>query len=139
MNDPVAWQDIEGRVAVTPFGCFEWGGSRTTEGYGRIQISRHERRAHRVAYELLVGPIPAGLQLDHLCRNRACVNPDHLEPVSSRVNTLRGVGVSAVNARKVACPRGHTSFKTVSTTGERYCPTCLNERRRVRRQNGSKW
>lgn len=60
-----------------------------------------------MAYELYVGKIPEGLQIDHLCRNRVCVNPDHLEPVTRRVNLLRGVGFSARNAKAVRCPAGH--------------------------------
>jgi hypothetical protein len=89
-------------------GCWEWRGQITTSGYG-ANGSRiaGEKVAHRISYVLLVGPIPEGLQLDHLCRNRACVNPEHLEPVTARVNTMRSGAASAINARKTHCDHGH--------------------------------
>lgn len=65
------------------------------------------RGAHRISYEMLIGPIPSGLQLDHLCRVRHCVNPQHLEPVTNRVNSLRGISLPAQNHRKTHCPQGH--------------------------------
>jgi hypothetical protein len=71
--------------------CWEWHGERIRNGYGRLWISTTQRMlAHRFAYELLIGPIPEGLDLDHLCRNRSCVNPAHLEPVTNRENVIRG-------------------------------------------------
>src|SRR5438105_7122344 len=82
--------------------CWSWLASKDRDGYGFFCVSkdRPDDRAYRVAYRLLVGPIPNGLELDHLCRNPGCVNPTHLEPVSHRVNVLRGQGPSAINARK---------------------------------------
>lgn len=84
------------KVRKEPNGCWAWIGARTGQtrtdhrgGYGSFFDGERMRPAHRVSYEIEVGPIPAGLQLDHLCRNRACVNPDHLDPVSPRMNTLR--------------------------------------------------
>lgn len=108
-------------------GCWEWTASRR-KGYGQIRIQAESGEwttaaAHRVAYELLVGPVPAGLDLDHLCRNTICVNPDHLEPVTRRANVLRGMGPSAENARKTRCLNGH-SFDGVYSTGQRRCLTC---------------
>lgn len=87
--------------------------------------------AHRVFYEHHVGPIPLGLTIDHLCKVTRCVNPDHLEPVTQRVNTLRGDGPSAVNARKTHCPHGHeyTPDNTyVRKAGGRICKTCSQQR-----------
>lgn len=84
-------------------GCWEWVGGRSSNGYGRWR----QRFAHRVVFILSGRVIPEGLELDHLCRNTLCVNPDHLEPVAPRENKRRGVGWSGVNARKTHCPRGH--------------------------------
>ena len=96
-------------------------------GYGHFSIKHKFRLAHRVAYELSVGPIPEGLTIDHLCRNHLCVNPAHLEPTTQRVNILRGTGPSALNAVKTACLRGH-SFDAQNTItnkrGTRSCRQC---------------
>ena len=89
--------------------CWKWTGCVIRTGYGAVWASSERRTAgaHRVAYELFVGPIPKGRQLDHLCRNPRCVRPDHLEPVTPRENTLRGTSFAAENARKTHCHRGH--------------------------------
>ena len=86
--------------------CWLWTAHKV-HGYGYIWKDGKMLRAHRLAYELARGPIPAGRTIDHLCRNKACVNPTHLEVVSFRTNTLRGVGPTARNARKTHCKRGH--------------------------------
>lgn len=118
--------------------CWEWTGIRNRGGYGLYVLSgptrpRKARMAHRVAYEALVGPIPEGLDLDHLCRNRGCVRPDHVEPVSHRVNTLRGNTLTAINAAKTHCKRDH-EFTPENTyrhkDGRRECWTCKRENRR---------
>lgn len=85
--------------------------------------------AHRVAYEMLVGPIPEGKQLDHLCRQRTCWNPAHLEVVTGRENTLRGVGRTAVNAAKTHCSRGHelAGDNLYVHDGQRKCRACKKE------------
>ena len=88
-------------------GCWLWDRAISQTGYGNICVDGKYRGAHRVVYEALVGPIPEGLHLDHRCRVRACVNPNHLEPVSQRENSLRGVGAAAVNARQTHCRHGH--------------------------------
>ena len=91
------------RVDKQAEGCWAWTGPRDKRGYGRLR----GRLAHRIAYELAVGPIPLGLTLDHLCRTHHCVRPTHLEPVTVRVNTLRGEGRAAKEARQTHCVRGH--------------------------------
>jgi len=110
-------------------GCWTWTAA-TRYGYGVMQAGARGAgllMAHRFAYELLIGPIPHGLTLDHLCRNRACVNPTHLEPVPLGVNLARGDGIGVRNARKTHCPAGHPydDANTVrNARGWRRCVTC---------------
>lgn len=120
------WQ----RVEVTGF-CWNYIGWTDKNGYGRTRWSSGMVLTHRLAYEQLVGEIPDGLLLDHLCRNTSCVNPDHLEPVTSQVNTLRGFSVVTEHAKKTHCPYGHeyTSENTrlqtrPSGTVSRACKAC---------------
>jgi|WetSurMetagenome_2_1015567.scaffolds.fasta_scaffold898528_2 hypothetical protein len=114
---------------VVGAGCWDWAGAKSTAGYGLIGGGRRGApllSAHRLVYETLVGPIPDGLVTDHLCRNRACVNPDHIEIVTHRVNILRGTGASARNASKTHCPAGHeyTPSNTNLSVGGRHCREC---------------
>lgn len=114
-------------------GCWVWTGSADPRGYGHVMIKRKCNMAHRVVYELLVGPIPEGLQLDHLCHNPWCVNPEHLEPVTPTQNNLRGLtNVCAVNSRKTHCKRGHelTGYNLKLVKKGRMCRTCQNMKRR---------
>jgi hypothetical protein len=109
-------------------GCWLWQGA-TAKGYGRFATiaRRSPSAAHRVAYELAVGPIPDGMQIDHLCRTPRCVNPAHLEPVTVRLNTLRGFSPSSDRARRTHCPRGHeyTPENTIlSRQNQRKCRAC---------------
>lgn len=103
-------------------GCWDWTGAGRADGYGRLMVGWKYIRAHRFAYRMLVGPIPNGLDLDHLCRNRRCVNPAHLEPVTRRENLARGIGWSGVNGRKKACYKGHPLV--MGSNGKRRCKTC---------------
>jgi hypothetical protein len=120
-------------------GCWEWIGG--TQGY-RFQygVVKHRNRkmlAHRIVYQLLRGPIPEGLVLDHLCRNPRCVNPGHLEPVTIGENVLRGEGPAARVARRTHCFRGHEKIPEnmqVRPNGTRYCKVCANDSRRPRRR-----
>jgi hypothetical protein len=82
------------KLVVQPNGCITWGGTCDRYGYGRFKLNGRMDKAHRVAYELFVGPIPAGLVIDHLCRHRACVNPQHLEAVTQTVNIQRIIHVA---------------------------------------------
>jgi hypothetical protein len=110
--------------------CWPWLGWKS-KGYGGFWNHNRSVRAHRFSYELLREPIPEGLTLDHLCRNRACVNPAHLEPVTHRVNVLRGIGLSAQNARKRTCKYGHPfdgHNVSVAADGERTCVMCRRRR-----------
>ena len=117
--------------------CWVWVGARTEGGYGQFRVGGRRgqvKLAHRLAWETWRGPIPPELQIDHLCRVRACVNPAHMEPVSQRVNILRGTGYTARSARRTECPNGHPhSEETNGFTGrgKRYCKTCNRDRARA--------
>jgi hypothetical protein len=107
-------------------GCWNWVGAKTSQGYGNFAIKKKNFVAHRVSYELCKGEIPDGLNLDHLCRNRGCVNPDHLEPVTQRENLLRGETIPSKHAEKTHCPAGHeySEENTRYYRGSRSCKTC---------------
>lgn len=112
-------------VEKTSSGCWEYATrNRAGRDYRQVNVSvdgiQVNQYAHRVAYAHLVGPIPDGMQLDHLCRNRTCVNPDHLEPVSAQENVRRA------RALVTACPQGHPydATNTRMYQGRRYCRAC---------------
>lgn len=122
------------KVLPTGF-CWYWAGGKTKLGYGVFRWNGRSGCAHRWAYESLVGPIPEGLDLDHLCRNPSCVNPDHLEPVTTGENIRRGIGwwtVSALQRDKTHCPKGHlySEANTRVYRGRRHCRACGRERRK---------
>lgn len=112
------WPKIDQKGPVSDYRpdlgpCWRWLAYVGKHGYGLFRLDNQMRLAHRVVYELLVGPIPAGLELDHLCRVRSCVNPKHLEPVTRSENILRsplrasGFGGGIANSKKTHCPNGH--------------------------------
>jgi hypothetical protein len=111
--------------------CWLWTGSQW-HGYGQIRISRKWRKAYRVSYEEFIGPVPAGLELDHVCRRPECINPAHLEPVTHRENILRGSAPAALQARKTHCVNGHPlSGENLRLEGRhRRCRICAIERAR---------
>lgn len=114
----------------TPADCWEWAAFRKPSGYGQFSAGKRRLAAHRVAYVLTHGEPPTGLDLDHLCRNRACVNPHHLEPVTRRVNLRRGTG----HGSETRCPQGHPYSPTntyVERDGSRKCATCVRARVRA--------
>ena len=149
-NLPLAfWQ----RIRVLENGCWLWVGHRNRTGYGQFHSQRRTVQAHRLAYETLVGPIPIGLQSDHLCHgadancgggdgclHRACVNPSHLEPVTGRENVLRGNTIIARCAAATACPSGHpydASNTYITPLGKRDCRVCRQEAgQRFRQRQG---
>lgn len=120
-----------------PLGCWQWTAA-LSNGYGHFGTGKHfgTVKAHRIAYLLLMGEIPDGYTLDHLCRNRRCVNPDHLGPVTAGVNILRGYNPAAKQARQVRCHRGHT-LPPRRDGQQRQCRACNAETLRRFRKAGA--
>lgn len=128
-TDPI--ERFDSKIITLENGCWFWTGFKNPAGYGTFPVTpKFTMMAHRYAYELHVGPIPKGLQIDHLCRNRACVNPAHLEAVTAMENTMRGFGPAALNTRKTHCPKGHPyegenlAQWQGQLVGRRYCREC---------------
>jgi hypothetical protein len=128
------------KVVESRNGCWLWTAGQRRGGYGRFRTGGKGSPttvSHRYAYEYLVGVVPHGLQLDHLCRNRLCCNPNHLEPVTPRENTLRGLTSARMNASKTHCPQGH-EYNTKNTRLikkgariERHCRLCGRDNMRA--------
>jgi hypothetical protein len=119
-------------------GCWQWLGTATkkNDGYGQIRLNGRMVVAHRVAYELVIGPVPPGKSIDHLCRNRLCVNPAHLEAVSPYENFLRGQSPLVDRRRQTHCKRGHPlsgENLRIEKTGSRRCVTCWKAQKKVYR------
>lgn len=137
----ISWQErFQRRVQHDPSGCWLWTGATTSNyGYGHLSLRRGQTEyAHRLAYRLAYGEIPAGWVIDHLCRTPACVNPAHLEAVPHRTNILRGIGPTVALHHAGVCKRGHP--RTPETTYYRkdrgrnvgYCRLCQREARKAR-------
>lgn len=106
--------------------CWAWLKSVNSHGYAQVQIRGIKYEVHGLIYRYFNGEIENGLELDHTCRNRACVNPDHLEPVTRRVNLLRGDTIPAKNVKKTHCPQGH-EYDGIDNRGARFCRVCSRE------------
>lgn len=113
--------------------CWNWIGSISKSGYGKFTLNQKPSYAHRASYELIKGKIPDGLQIDHLCRNRKCVNPEHLEVVTQQENKKRGLAgfITGLKQRaKTHCPQGHeyskenTYFSKHKKGNKRHCRIC---------------
>lgn len=156
---PDRWKPLMPRVAarilVTEDGCWQWDRPSHPKGYGKIHYQGKSWLAHRAVYTELVGPIPENLEIDHLCENKGCVNPEHLEAVPRIVNLMRSDRGFTSNARKTHCPKGHeyapenthSYYQEGKKTWARFCRTCRaqwaqdnrdrqNELRRARRARG---
>lgn len=105
--------------------CWNWLGGKNTRGYGHIEVNYKKISAYRLSYQLIKGKIPENKEIDHLCRNHACVNPDHLEAVTHKENVRRG-DVSKYNSIKTHCPQGHpySGDNLYNNNGRRHCKTC---------------
>lgn len=143
-------ENLLARLEVQPNGCWLWTGGVKSGGYVNYRVNGVSTLGHRFVYETLFGPVPDGLEIDHTCHNgtgcpggacvhRRCLNPDHLEAVTHRVNTLRGNGPFADRARQTHCIRGH-EFNEKNTyvrkNGTRWCLMCKQLRRKEARARG---
>jgi len=124
------------RIKKLDSGCWQWIGTiDISNGYGRLSYKHKEFMAHRVSYNLHRGEIEKGLVIDHLCKNKWCVNPEHLEPVTIGENVLRGDGITARNLKKTHCPYGHEYIGKnlyINPRGNRVCRQCIRNGSRIR-------
>lgn len=129
-------QRFASKIKPLPNGCWLYTGAKEKSGYGKFSIGRVTVLAHCYAFECVRGVIPKGLTLDHKCRLEGCVRPSHLEPVTIRINLLRGNTLQAANVAKTHCPKGHP-YDEQNTyrvkDGSRMCRECGRQRVRARR------
>lgn len=119
--------------------CWEWT-SQISSGYGYVSWHNRPIQVHRLMFAWICEPVPtieSGLEIDHLCRNRRCSNPLHLEIVTRQINSHRGISPAAINAQKAECPNGHSYSRRGN--GNRQCQTCINENRKRKRQDDPEW
>lgn len=140
MPVPNTMRSLLALVVLEENGCCRWTGYVDREGYGRVVFQGKDYLAHRFFYQHFVEPVPSGLVLDHLCRNRACVNCSHLEAVTDRVNILRGNTRAAMQLTRTHCPRGHpySGENLRISQGKRQCRECgrIGDYRRYWRERG---
>ena len=129
------FERFNAKHAAVSDGCWQWAGSLVTQGYGVLRDGQRRQYAHRLSYEHFKGPIPKGLEIDHLCRNRGCVNPDHLEAVTHKVNMLRGEAPRIKLHRAKVCAKGHPltgdniiDRSKYKSNGKQMCRICRNAR-----------
>jgi hypothetical protein len=113
--------------------CWLWKGGHNVHGYGVLSVKRRSVYAHRLAYEIACGPVPKGLELDHLCRVRNCVNPGHMEAVTHKENVKRSLFPSIVNRTKTHCKWGHllddsNIYRPPKAPAKRQCKQCIRRR-----------
>lgn len=126
-DERIPWRIWEKIYPEPNTGCWLWGASLAGGGYGQVHYQRRTRRAHQLVFEVLVNPVPVGFDLDHLCRVRWCVNPEHLEPVTRRVNLLRGVNlIWMTRANQTHCKNNHllSANNVTYYKNARYCRAC---------------
>lgn len=117
--------------------CWLWIGARTTKGYGHLRIGKKMYYPHRLSFFIKYGDIDPNLTLDHLCRNPICVNPEHLEEVNIKENTLRGNAPSTKNSRKTHCPKGHR-YDRIYSDNRRFCSICKRQTQKQWEKNNRK-
>jgi hypothetical protein len=135
-----AQQRIARSIVVDDNGCWIWQRAINRDGYGRIRVDKRAWLVHRLAYTLSVGAIPNGLDLDHLCRVRACCNPSHVQPVDRKTNVLRGEHPNVVLHHVGQCKHGHvidTDNAYVRPDGRLKCAECTRAAVRQRRANAA--
>lgn len=147
-NQETIYQRIAERITIDENGCWIWNGAKIPAGYGHIRIKGRDKYTHIVMFELTKGDIPAGLELDHLCRNRACCNPEHLEAVTHKVNINRGSRNHGKRFRKIIlvngipvpiCKNGHLLTPDNVISENRGTKTrCLICRRKSKRESAKR-